>query len=74
MAMQLEKSGINLSHLLSTNNIFLNGIMERMERKYICKYKLKGIGGLKKLIKLKKYINSIKGLIKEYLKAFQGFF
>lgn len=56
MAMQLEKSGINLSAIYRPlNNIFLNGIMERMREKYICKYQIKkGIGGLKKLIKLKK--------------------
>ena len=58
MAMQLEKSGINLSAIYRPlNNIFLNGIMERMREKYICKYQIKkGIGGLKKLIKLKKKI------------------
>tara|TARA_B100000035_G_scaffold258825_1_gene229274 strand:+ start:2155 stop:3015 length:861 start_codon:yes stop_codon:yes gene_type:complete len=56
MAMHLEKSGINLSAIYRPlNNIFLNGIMERMREKYICKYQIKkGIGGLKKLITLKK--------------------
>ncbi len=56
MAMSLEKSGINLSAIYRPlNNIFLNGIMERMRKKYICKYQIKkGIGGLKKLITLKK--------------------
>ena len=56
MAMHLEKSNINLSTIYRPlNNIFLNGIMERVRIKYICKNQIKkGIGGLKKLIKLKK--------------------
>ena len=56
MAMHLEKSGINLSAIYRPlNNIFLNLIMERIRKKYICKNQIKkGIGGLKKLIKLKK--------------------
>ena len=56
MAMHLEKSNINLSTIYRPlNNIFLNGIMERIRTKYICKNQIKkGIGGLKKLIKLKK--------------------
>lgn len=56
MAMYLEKYGINLSAIYRPlNNVFLNGIMERLRTKYICKYQVKkGIGGLKKLIALKK--------------------
>ena len=56
MAMHIEKSGINLSAIYRPlNNIFLNGIMERVRKKYICKNQIKkGIGGLKKLISLKK--------------------
>ncbi len=56
MAMHLEKSNINLSTIYRPlNNIFLNGIMERIRIKYICKNQIKkGIGGLKSLIKLKK--------------------
>ena len=56
MAMHLEKSGINLSAIYRPlNNIFLNGIMEKIRKKYICKNQIKkGIGGLKKLITLKK--------------------
>ena len=56
MAMHLEKSNINISTIYRPlNNIFLNGIMERVRIKYICKNQIKkGIGGLKKLIKLKK--------------------
>ena len=56
MAMSLEKNGIKLSAIYRPlNNIFLNGIMERIREKYICKKQIKkGIGGLKKLISLKK--------------------
>ena len=56
MAMCLEKSGIKLSAIYRPlNNIFLNKIMERIRRKYICKNQIKkGIGGLKKLINFKK--------------------
>ena len=58
MAMYLEKSGINLSAIYRPlNNIFLNKIMEKIRKKYICKNQIKkGIGGLKKLIKFKKKI------------------
>ena len=56
MAMHIEKSGIKLSAIYRPlNNIFLNKIMERIRKKYICKYQIKkGIGGMKKLILLKK--------------------
>tara|TARA_S200000501_G_C20774380_1_gene722013 strand:- start:192 stop:1052 length:861 start_codon:yes stop_codon:yes gene_type:complete len=56
MAMYLEKNGVKLSAIYRPlNNIFLNGIMEEIRKKYICKYQIKkGIGGLKKLIGLKK--------------------
>jgi len=54
MAMHLEKTGINLSAIYRPlNNIFLNKIMERIRKKYICKNQIKkGIGGMKKLINL----------------------
>ena len=56
MAMYLEKTGINLATIYRPlNNFFLNGFMERIRTRYICKYQIKkGIGGLKKLINLKK--------------------
>ena len=56
MAMYLEKTGIKLSTIYRPlNNIFLNRIMEGIRKKFICKYQIKkGIGGLKKLISLKK--------------------
>ena len=56
MAMQLEKLGIHLSAIYRPlNNIFLNKVMERIRKKYICKNQIKkGIGGIKKLIELQK--------------------
>ena len=56
MAMCLEKSGINLAAIYRPlNNIYLNKIMERIRKKYICSKQIKkGIGGLKKLIQLKR--------------------
>ena len=56
MAMYLEKTGIKLSAIYRPlNNIFLNGIMEGIRKNFICKHQIKkGIGGLKKLISLKK--------------------
>ena len=56
MALSLEKFGIKLAAIYRPlNNVFLNRIMETIRRKYICKKQIKkGIGGLKKLINLKK--------------------
>ena len=56
MAMHLEKTGIKLSVIYRPlNNIFLNIIMENIRKKYICKNQIKkGIGGIKKIIQLKK--------------------
>ena len=56
MAMQIEKAGINLATIYRPlNNVYLNPIIERIRKKYICKNQIrKGIGGIKKLIKLKK--------------------
>jgi len=56
MAMQIEKAGISLASIYRPlNNIYLNPIMERIRKKYICKNQIKkGIGGIKKLIKFKK--------------------
>ena len=58
MAMYLEKTGIKLSTIYRPlNNIFLNKVMENIREKYICKNQIKkGIGGLKKLMLLKKKI------------------
>ena len=56
MAMHLEKVGIKLTAIYRPlNNIFLNVIMENIRKKYICKNQIKkGIGGMKKIIHLKR--------------------
>tara|TARA_B110000967_G_scaffold197479_1_gene229277 strand:+ start:1343 stop:2203 length:861 start_codon:yes stop_codon:yes gene_type:complete len=52
MAMQIEKSGINLAAVYRPlNNKFLNSIMERIRKKYICKNQIKkGISGTRLLL------------------------
>ena len=52
MAMQIEKSGINLAAIYRPlNNIFLNKIMERIRKKYICKNQIKkGRSGTRELL------------------------
>ncbi|MDC0616147.1 lysophospholipid acyltransferase family protein [Candidatus Pelagibacter sp.] len=52
MAMQIEKSGINLAAIYRPlNNKFLNYFMEKIRKKYICKNQIKkGISGTKKLL------------------------
>ncbi len=54
MAMEIEKSGINLCAIYRPlNNFFLNIIMERIRKKYICKNQIKkGKKGTRNLIKL----------------------
>ena len=54
MAMYLEKSGIKLSAVYRPlNNIFMNLIMERLRKKYICKIQIKkGRVGLRDSLKL----------------------
>ena len=61
MALHIEKSGINLAAIYRPlNNIFLNFIMERVRKKYICKNQIeKGISGMKKLLLFFKKKNSI---------------
>jgi len=61
MAMQLEKIGVDLAVIYRPlNNIFLNPIMEKIRKKYICKIQIKkGISGTKKLLKLYKDNKSI---------------
>ena len=56
MAMQIEKSGVNLAAIYRPlNNIFLNIPMERIRKKYICKKQIKkGKGGVRELLKLYK--------------------
>ena len=52
MALHIEKSGISLAAIYRPlNNKFLNFIMERVRKKYICKNQIKkGISGTKKLL------------------------
>ncbi len=56
MAMEIEKAGINLSAIYRPlNNPFLNIIMERLRKKYICKNQVKkGKSGTRNLINLLK--------------------
>jgi KDO2-lipid IV(A) lauroyltransferase len=61
MAMQIEKSGVNLAVIYRPlNNIFLNVLMERIRKKYICKIQIKiGTRGVRHLLKLFKKGHSI---------------
>ncbi len=54
MAMQIENSGLNVAAIYRPlNNIFLNGIMERIRKNYICKNQIKkGKSGTRKLLQL----------------------
>ena len=56
MAMEIEKSGIDVAAIYRPlNNIFLNTIMEKIRKEYICKYQIKkGISGAREIIKLYK--------------------
>ena len=56
MAMQIEKSGVNLAAIYRPlNNIFLNVLMEKIRKKYICKNQIKkGAGGVRELLRLYK--------------------
>ena len=61
MAMHIEKSGIDLAAIYRPlNNIFLNIIMEKIRKKYICKNQIKkGISGTKELLSFFKKGTSI---------------
>ena len=54
MAMEIEKSGVNLSAIYRPlNNIFLNVLMERIRTKYICRNQIKkGTSGVRELLRL----------------------
>ena len=56
MAMQIETSGINLSTIYRPlNNSFLNHLMEKIRKNFICKKQIKkGMSGMRELIKLHK--------------------
>ena len=53
MAMQIQKVGIKLAAIYRPlNNMFLNLVMEKIRKRYICKTQIKkGIGGIKQLLK-----------------------
>ena len=61
MAMHIEKSGINLAAIYRPlNNKFLNVIMEKIRRKYICQNQIKkGFSGTKQLLSFFKNGSSI---------------
>ena len=52
MAMQIEKSGINLAAVYRPlNNIFLNKTMEKIRKNFICRNQIKkGISGLREIL------------------------
>ena len=61
MAMHIEKSGVNLAVIYRPlNNKFLNLIMEKIRKKYICKHQIKkGIAGTRQLLSFFKNNHSI---------------
>ena len=61
MAMHLEKSGIDLAAIYRPlNNIFLNPLMEKIRKKYICKNQIKkGMAGTKEILKFFKEKTSV---------------
>ena len=61
MAMQIEKSGVNLAAIYRPlNNTFLNILMEKIRKKYICKNQIKkGASGVRELLRLYKNGHSI---------------
>ena len=61
MAMYLEKSGVDLAAIYRPlNNYFLNPLMEKIRKKYICKKQIKkGISGTKEVLKYFKEGTSI---------------
>jgi len=61
MAMHIEKSGINLAAIYRPlNNKFLNFIMEKIRKKYVCKNQIKkGISGTRQLLSFFKKKSSI---------------
>ena len=61
MAMHIERSGIDLAAIYRPlNNPFLNFIMEKIRKKYICKNQIKkGISGTKQLLSFYKKGSSI---------------
>ena len=63
MAMQIEKSGLELGAIYRPlNNFFLNSTMENIRKKFICRNQIKkGLSGIREILNLfkKKYFDSI---------------
>ena len=61
MAMIIEKYGINLSAVYRPlNNVFLNKVMERIRKSYICKNQIKkGVSGSREMLKAFKSGSSV---------------
>jgi KDO2-lipid IV(A) lauroyltransferase len=61
MAMQIEMSGIDLATIYRPlNNIFINVIMEKIRKKYICKKQIKkGMQGMRELLSMFKNGTSV---------------
>ena len=61
MAMQIEKSGVNLAAVYRPlNNIFLNRTMEKIRKNFICKNQIKkGISGLREILNFFKKNTSV---------------
>ena len=61
MAMQIEMSGIDLATIYRPlNNIFVNVIMEKIRKKYICKNQIKkGMQGMRELLSMFKNGTSV---------------
>ena len=61
MAMQIEKSGVDLATIYRPlNNQFINPLMENIRKKYICKKQIKkGISGTKEILRYFKNGTSI---------------
>ena len=53
MAMHIEKSGVDLAAIYRPlNNVFLNPLMEKIRKKYICRKQIKkGVSGTKEILK-----------------------
>ena len=61
MAMQIEKSGIELGAIYRPlNNFFLNSTMENIRKKFICRNQIKkGLSGIREILNLFKKNTSI---------------
>ncbi len=76
MAMQIEKSGVDLAAIYRPlNNVFLNKIMENIRKKYICKNQIKkGRSGTRELLEFIKKNHSIALMIDQRVREGIGSF